>query len=142
MKMVVWLIGLLLISSCNIEPQEINFGTDACHYCSMTIVDNQHAAQLVTHKGRAYKFDAIECMINDIRRREKQQIAITLVNDYSNPGSLIEARSATYVVSDAISSPMGANLSAFINANDAQQLVDSKGGQVYDWQLIQSNLHQ
>lgn len=142
MKIVISLIGLLVISSCSIEPQEINFGTDTCHYCSMTIVDNQHAAQLVTQKGRAYKFDAIECMIDDIRRREKQQIAIILVNDYSNPGSLIEARSATYVVSDAISSPMGANLSAFNDANDAQQLVDSKGGQVYDWQLIQSNLRQ
>ena len=130
---------ILILGACSIEPQEINYGSDACHYCSMTIVDRQHAAQLVTAKGRAYKYDAIECMINDIDRRE-DDIAILLVNDYSNPGALVQAESATYLISESIPSPMGAYLSAFTEAANAQAIKNSAGGEVFNWESVQSEL--
>lgn len=142
MRCLVLLFGVLLVcASCKIEAEEINYGKDACHFCSMTIVDNQHAAQLVTQKGRAFKFDAIECMINDLKRREGQVLSILLVNDYDHPGELISAFEATYLISEEIPSPMGGNLSAFLDAETAEQIKEVKGGETYTWTTIQAQVH-
>ena len=136
------LCGVLLVcSSCKIEAEEILYGKDACHFCSMTIVDRQHAAQIVTQKGRAYKFDAVECMINDLKRREGQELSIILVNDYDEPGKQISALEATYLICDEIPSPMGANLSAFLDADIADQIKNTKGGEIYTWTTIQQQVH-
>ena len=46
---------LLIFTSCNVGPQAINYGSDGCHFCKMTIVDKVHAAEIVTKKGKVYK---------------------------------------------------------------------------------------
>ena len=109
----IFLILLLFLSACAIEPQPINYGKDACHYCKMNIVDSQHAAQFVTEKGKCYKFDAIECMLNQMNEFDEAPIALHLITDYSAPGELTDATKSTYLISDAIPSPMGAFLTAF-----------------------------
>ena len=79
----------VLLVSCNVSPQHIEYGTDACHYCNMTIVDRQHAAQLVTTKGKAFKYDAIECMVHSLQNEMKDaEIALYLAADSTNPDSL------------------------------------------------------
>ncbi len=78
----------------------------------MTIVDKTHAAEFVTKKGRAYKFDAVECLINDLKIKMKKN-CIYFSNRLSKPEELINATTATYLISEEIKSPMGANLSAF-----------------------------
>ena len=60
MKRLSILIILCSFFSCSKTPQPINYGTDMCHFCQMTIVTKTHAAQMVTTKGKQYKFDAIE----------------------------------------------------------------------------------
>lgn len=127
----------LTLFSCEIGPEPINYGEDGCEYCKMTIVDKQHASELVTSKGKVYKFDAIECMINFRKEHEDIQYALYLVNDFSNPGEMIDATMATFLISENISSPMGANLSAFYAEADANEVQASHGGNVYDWQEIQ-----
>jgi copper chaperone NosL len=129
-------LSLLFVSSCKIEPQEINYGKDGCHFCKMTIVDNQHAAELVTSKGKVFKYDAIECLINDLHKRETPEVGLLYVNDYSNPGALISAESATYLISQEVPSPMGAFLSAFENNDDAEALKSDKGGKTYTWESV------
>ena len=59
MKRLSLLIILCSFFSCSKTPQPINYGTDMCHFCQMTIVTKTHAAQMVTTKGKQYKFDAI-----------------------------------------------------------------------------------
>ena len=122
------------------KPQEINFGEDACHYCSMTIVDRQHASQLVTDKGKSYKFDAIECMINHISE-STTPIALYLVTDYTHPEALIDAKKATFIISSNIPSPMKANLSALESKAEAEALQASKGGELYTWQALLTHLN-
>lgn len=136
------IISTLLIS-CNVSPQTIEYGADACHYCNMTIVDRQHVSQVVTTKGKAYKYDAVECMVHSIQEElEDTEIAIYLVADYSHPGQLIDATTATYLVSKKISSPMGANLSAFVNEMAAQKVKDKFTGKLFSWEGIQNHLKQ
>lgn len=129
---------LFLLISCAIEAEKIEYGSDACAFCKMTIVDQQHAAQYVTKKGKQFKFDAIECMVNDLSEKDLDQMAIVLVATYDQPGELIAAAKATYLVSEKIKSPMGANLSAFSAAQTAKDTQAENGGDIYFWpELLQ-----
>lgn len=137
------LLGIIttLLVSCNVSPQKIEYGTDACHYCNMTIVDRQHASQVVTTKGKAYKYDAIECMVHSLNDELKDtEIALYLTADFNQPGQLMDATMASYLVSDQISSPMGANLSAFENEKAAQKGKEKFTGEVFSWEEIQNHL--
>ena len=126
----------LISSSCNVEPQKIDYGKDSCHFCRMSIVDQLHAAQLVNTKGKAFKYDASECLINDLETREADQIGLLLVSDYNNPGVLIDAKKAHYIISKNIPSPMGAYLSSVSSKEKALDLKKNKGGEIYTWDEI------
>lgn len=128
------LLIFLMLGACKVEPEPINYGSDACHYCSMTIVDKQHAAEFVTDTGKAFKFDAIECMMNGLKDSDGTQIALYLVTDFENAGQLIDGRKATYLISKNISSPMGGNLSAFENREAADMVQSEQTGELFTWQ--------
>lgn len=130
----VLLVVSILIISCKAEPSKINYGNDACHYCKMTIVDKTHASEIVTNKGKASKYDAIECMLNDLQDRNKEDIALYLVTDYVNPEKLTDATVATYLISESIQSPMGANLTAFANKADAERNVKNNQDSLFTWE--------
>ena len=127
---------ICLLFSCAIAPEEINYGVDACSFCKMTIVDQQHAAQYVTEKGKQFKFDAIECMVNDIAEKGTQDIGILLVADYEQPGVLTDAINANYLISEAIKSPMGANLSGFAATEAALAVQEEHGGELFSWETL------
>jgi copper chaperone NosL len=122
---------LTLLVSCTVAPEKIEYGKDACSFCDMTIVDKTHAAEYVTKKGRSYKFDAIECLINDLKDKDENEMAFILVSDLLAPTELINANEATYLISEELKSPMGANLSAFKN----KEVIHYKGN-VYNWKDI------
>ena len=124
---------LFLWLSCEVEPEKIHYGSEACQFCKMTIVDQQHAAQYVTKKGKQFKFDAIECMVNDLSDKEVEKIALLLVADYEAPGQMIPASKATFLISKEIKSPMGANLSAFSSVQAVNLTKNKSGGEIYDW---------
>ncbi|HLF62804.1 MAG TPA: nitrous oxide reductase accessory protein NosL [Saprospiraceae bacterium] len=130
-----------IVSACTPSPQEIHYGEDACRFCLMTIVDERHAAELVTTKGKAYKFDAIECLMQEMQEAGDQEYAYVLVSDYDHPRTLIDAETATYLVSPSIPSPMGAFLSAFNTGDRAIAVQKENEGQVYDWQSLQKVFH-
>ena len=130
----------LFFSSCNIEADPISYGTDQCNYCKMNIVDKLHAAQYVTKKGKQYKFDAIECMINELADLEESDLAILLVSDYRQPGEMTDATSASYLISPNIKSPMGAFLSAFKEENEAMKVQKEQEGQLYNWTSIKAKI--
>jgi len=124
---------LVIMMACNIEPEPIDYGADACEYCHMTIVDRQHAAEIVTKKGRAYKFDAIECMMNYMKSMDNAKAGLYLITDYKQLGILIDANKATYLISKEISSPMSAFLSGTSSKEEAEKLQDENGGNLYNW---------
>src|SRR5690606_37339040 len=84
-------ISALMISSCTPKPEPIEYGSDICHFCKMTIVDQQHAAELVSTKGKVFKFDAIECMLNFEKESTDTEFALHLVNVYDQPKLLNDA---------------------------------------------------
>ena len=127
---------LLMLIGCNTAPKAIDYGNDVCHFCKMTIVDKVHAAEIVTKKGKVYKFDATECMINFIKEFDQSQIKHFLSNNYLEPEALIDATKATFLISKNIPSPMGAYLSAFKTKAEAEKIQAEKEGKLYSWETL------
>jgi copper chaperone NosL len=123
----------IFLMACNSKPVPIEYGVDACHFCRMTIVDKVHAAEVVTQKGKVYKFDASECMINFMDEFDTATIKLYLSNNYTEPETLIDATKATFLISKNVPSPMGGFLSAFKNKADALKVQGDKGGNIYSW---------
>ena len=121
------------ILSCEVKPQEINYGQDMCHFCRMTIVDSRHAAQIVTVKGKAFKYDAIECMMNDLSQWEHPEIKYLLVADYANPDKLVDATNSYFLVSEEIPSPMGEYLTAFKSDRERNKILQEIEGESLNW---------
>ncbi len=149
MKFINYSISLVVLalglSACNNGPQPISYSQDACDFCRMTIVDKQHAAQIVTEKGRNYKYDAIECMVNDLKDWDRPTADQLLVADYANPGKLTNAKNAQYLISKNIPSPMGAFLSAFESPNELKKAQEQWGGETFNWEELKlkiDNNHQ
>lgn len=132
----------ILFFSCKVEPQKINYGMDHCAFCEMTVVDKTHASQYVTKKGKSYIFDSIECLVQQINRENNApDLAFVLVSNYLNPGELIDASETSYLISDKIKSPMGANLSAFKTKKEAIKTQSEKGGEIYTWNELLKHLN-
>lgn len=140
LKPVIGIIILLLTISCKVEPETIEYGKDQCSFCVMNIVDKTHAAQYVTKKGKQFKFDAIECLVNDLSEKNEGDLAIILVANYSNPGEMIDAKTASYLISPNIKSPMGANLSAVSTFENAKELQQKYAGEIYNWETLKKRL--
>lgn len=106
---------LFLLSSCSTEPQPISFGVDNCAYCVMTLVDENFGTELVTKKGKAYKFDDAHCLAAFLEEGTVPSSEIDEIYfiDYSNPGEFIPAPKARLLQSEEINSPMGSNIAVF-----------------------------
>lgn len=137
-KCTVVFIFCLALMACSVEQKPISYGKDACHYCKMNIVDQQHASEIVTKKGKVFKYDAIECMLNDNDNNRAENVALYLVMDYNNPNNFLDAKLATYLISENIPSPMNGNLSAFNTKIEAKEMQPLKSGDCYSWEELLS----
>lgn len=134
---------LLIISaflSCSSEPQSIYYGEDNCSYCRMLISDSRYGSELLTGKGKAYKFDSVECMAAYILKDKKgNSDAETLwVTDFVQPGSLTQAQSAYFLHSEELGSPMSMNLTAFADLNEAQMISKKYPGKIIQWNDVKT----
>lgn len=129
------------IVSCTIKSEAINYGHDGCTFCKMTIVDKVHATEIVTKKGKTYKFDASECMIHFMNDFETSDIELYLTNVYETPEHLEDATQATFLISKSIPSPMGAFLTAFSSKEMAGKVQAEHGGTLYTWSELLHHLN-
>ena len=144
MKLILSFLTLFAVCfACTVKPQPIQYGVDSCHFCKMTIVDDQHAAEIVTVKGKVYKYDAVECLLNHKNNWEHPKIKHLLVCDYAHPGKLVDANLAHYLISKNIPSPMGEFLTAFSKKEELQKVMDESGGEILNWSTLNEkfNIH-
>lgn len=108
-------IGLLFLFACTPQPSPIQYGHDQCEFCKMTIMDDRFAAELVTNKGKVYKFDDLFCLDKYYRMQgsKESDYGHILVNDYNEQGTLIDLRKAALLKAEDLRSPMGGNIAAF-----------------------------
>ena len=126
---------LFLIFSCGKFAEPIDYGHDECEYCRMLITDNKYGAELITEKGKIYKYDSIECLINYALTENligDNEVRI-LVSDFSNPGNFTDARTAFYLHNDEYRSPMGLNTMAFSEESKLTVFESENGGSRLSW---------
>jgi len=124
MKLLPSLILAASLLSCSVEPEPIHYGEDACHTCKMTLMDKKFGAELVTHKGKVYKFDDVNCMLNFYHAGDTppEEFKYKLVVDFTQPSKLIEAADAFYLKSAEIKSPMASQIAAFEKKESMEDL--------------------
>ena len=108
-------LNILCLQSCSTEPEALRYGVDACYSCKMTLADNRFGAELVTRKGKIYKFDDLNCMLNFYHGGgvDAAEFEHRLVINYEKPGSFLNADESFYVKSKEIRSPMASELASF-----------------------------
>jgi len=121
--------------SCSVKPEPLQFGEDGCYACKMTLMDNKFGAEIVTKKGKVYKFDDINCMINFYNSGDEPQanMAMRLIVDFAHPEKLIDAQQAHYVKSDNIRTPMASSIAAFESLQDLEQYNKEWNGILLSW---------
>ncbi|MEX2569591.1 MAG: hypothetical protein WD431_26860 [Cyclobacteriaceae bacterium] len=122
-----WLMG------CGAHPEPIAFGEDHCTYCKMKISDPRFGGELVTSKGKVYKFDAMECLLPFMDELKDEEFAHILGIAYDDPGKLIVVEGLNFVISEEYPSPMGAHLAGFRDN-------PSKGNQSMNWKALSNHL--
>ncbi len=131
---------LFLLASCSKEVAQIKYGTDQCENCKMTLTDKKYGALIFTNKGKSYKFDAAECMLDYVKENKisESEIDKYFVINLPEPGVLTDAVAATYLISRELRSPMGENISAFKNKADAEKYQTEFGGEIFSWDELKN----
>src|SRR5688572_8278026 len=136
MKIVfVLLLLVAFLNSCSVKPEPLNYGKDGCHACKMTLMDQKFGSEIVTKKGKIYKFDDVNCLISFYKSGYEpvDNIEHTLIVDFLKPGELLEAKTAKFIQSDAIRSPMASQVAAFSGDQNLDSLLKEWNGKVTTW---------
>mgnify|MGYP003973091469 FL=1 len=131
------LLSLVFLLGCSRTIEPISYGQDDCHWCQMRIMDPKFGSEVVTKKGRTYKFDSAECLLHYWHDTE-DEVDQAVVTDFERPQKFIDAREACYLVSEEMPSPMGGFLNAFSHSDLALVHLETKAGKLYTWEEILS----
>lgn len=120
--------SFLTLASCTkTGPQEIAVGKDQCENCKMNITEPKYATQLLTEKGKVYKFDDIKCMQDyATSNTDASKNAKTYVADFPS-GQFFDSSTATFISGGTIKSPMGGNTQAYKDKAAAEKAATELG---------------
>jgi copper chaperone NosL len=126
---------ILSLNSCTPTPAKIDYGKDNCSDCSMTIMDPRFASEIITKKGKVYKFDDTHCIIHFLKsgKIRNEDIAKTVFLDFNNKDNFVDASYASFVYSPDLKSPMNGNTIAVSSATVAAETAKTTSGTVKNW---------
>lgn len=128
--------GAMVLLACNNPgPEPIQLHIDKCSHCAMPIADAKLGAELITEKGRVYKFDDLLCLLQYKKANPEPKPKSFFVADYET-GELIDASKATYVSHASIKTAMQGNTAAFASKQAAQNFAAKLKTLVHSWDEI------
>ena len=130
-QIIIAILAIFILNSCSKEPQPIAYGDDKCDFCTMNIMDKPYGTELVTSTGKVYKFDSSECMLGYMNENQSTEFAHILTNTMDKPGELADAKTCSFLISENLPSPMGANITAFSTKALAKEAQSEYTGKVY-----------
>lgn len=138
--------GILVLGliSCSSGPQPIKLGEESCTFCKMTISDNRFGGEIITKKGRIYKFDDTHCVLGFMKSNtiNNNDISDTYLVNFEEPHNFVNVKNAFLLKSEAFHSPMGGNIATFDEKSKMEKANTSiKGdGVVTTWdELVKEN---
>ncbi len=135
---------VFFLSSCSSAPEPFVYGKDVCDDCRMTIMDPHFGAELITKKGRVFKFDDALCVANYFKTKKPgtNEIRQTLFIDYNTENKLLDASETFFVVSPQLKSPMNSHSAAFSTKEEASKKAAATAGTVKTWEILAKELQQ
>lgn len=126
-----------IFSSCHPGPTPLRLGQDHCEFCMMTVSDSRFGAEIITKKGRIYKFDDIHCLRGSIQANHppKTDISAVYLVDFEK-GSWLKAQESALLESETFRTPMGGNVAAFADSAHRQQYLEQNKGRLITWNDI------
>ena len=131
-----FLILLVSVSCVTKEAEPIKLNSDACEFCKMKISDGKFVAELITSKGRIYKFDDMHCMISYHKENLTTNIQSFYIHDFSQNNILIPAETAFYVKGGEINSPMRGNIIAVKTEEEVKKITSKYKANPTSWSEI------
>src|SRR3954469_18484724 len=98
MKNIICFLITIFLIACHTDPQPLVAGKDECYFCKMPVADVKFGGEIITAKGKLYKFDDMGCLVNFLKGgigAEEKSSQILAMN-YNNHVDLIEAAKAVF----------------------------------------------
>ncbi len=132
----------VLFSSCSSQPEPFKYGQDICYTCKMGIVDPKFGGEILTVKGKVYKFDDVHCMALFLKSGTitKEEIKETLVINFETGKEFLDANRSFFVLSPLVKSPMSGNAAAFASKEAAEKFNAEVKGNIVTWQHFSEQL--
>jgi len=130
----------LFASSCNSGPSPLVPGKDNCQFCKMTISDIRFGAEIITEKGKIFKFDDPQCAISFLNSKSDLSFKVREIyfTDFSDKHILIESKNAIFLKSGTLKAPMGGNFICFTNLDSLKQVMKEYPGSIAYWNDIKN----
>ena len=132
-----WSLIVFLASCTSGEPEKIAVNSDNCYVCKMTITDPKFAAEIITDKGRIFKFDDIKCLVEykNSMAPESDKYKFFFVN-FNNSNEFLKADDAWLVTGGEVNTPMQGNALALKSKAEAEKLAKEKNAKVIVWKNL------
>lgn len=133
---------VLIFSSCSAQPEPFKYGQDICYTCKMGIVDPKFGCQLITTKGKNFKFDDVICLSRFIKSgtvTEKDIQQIVVIN-FEKENEFLDVNKTYFVMAPSIKSPMGSHAAAFSGKEAAGKYNTGKNGLILNWNELSGKL--
>ncbi len=126
---------VILFSSCSAQPEPFKYGSDECHVCKMTIMDPKFGCEVITHKGKVYKFDDVICLARFYEEGKvpEKDIKQTVVINFEKENEFLDMEKAHFVLAKEIRSPMNSHAAAFATKEAAEKFNTGKTGILLGW---------
>ncbi len=137
-KAILSVISVIWLSGCHAGPESLKIGKDNCSFCKMTISDNRYGAEMITRKGKVFKFDDSHCLLAfmDATTVEKKDIDAVYFTDFTGVHNLIKADNAFLLQSDNFKGPMNGNIVAFSMEDSLKKMAQQYQGTVITWKQL------
>ncbi len=116
------------------KPPDMRYGVDVCDQCRMIISEARFAAAYVTREGETRRFDDVGGMLLFHNERQ-EEVAVFWVHDYETE-EWLKADQAFFVMSDALTTPMGFGIVAFADKARAEELAAQTQGMVMTFEEL------
>lgn len=127
-----------LLDGCSSGPQPVVAGKDNCYLCKMTVTDTRYAAELITEKGKVYKFDDIYCLQSFIKSNvlDDNNVRAVYLADFAGDHQLVKAEECFILQGGDIRGPMNGHVIAFRNKDSMKHMEARYNASHINWEQV------
>lgn len=104
----------------------------------MGIQDSRFGGLILTKKGKSYKFDSLECLLDfEVKKLDKnEEVKTRYVFNTFKKGDLVNVEQAFFLKIPNMRSPMGLGIWASNSTQEILKAQSEHGGEVLNWSQL------